>query len=257
MRSPSPVGLGDIHVVCYIPSVCWHGRGWLAKRSASYHRRVIGVEPQRQRDPDRSRIAISDAAEALFSERGYQGASLNEIALAAGLSRAAPSYFFGSKESLYVAVLGRLFAERQEAARSAFVKVHRWVDEGQHTRSLREALRAAVDGYMRFLLQRPAFARLLQWEDLSGGEALRVTPREPNAMRDGFEALARVAPERQIRRFDVDDALFVFISLTFSPITQRNTFMAVLGRDLDDPKVRRRHVRLVVDELMYIVTGRP
>ena len=215
------------------------------------------VGRQRRRDADRSRIAILDAAESLFSERGFRSASLNEIALAAGLSRAAPSYFYGSKEGLYVAVLARLFDERQEAARAAFTKLHAWVDEGQNTRDLRNALIAAVDGYMRFLLGRPAFARLLQWEDLAGGAALQETPREPNAMRKGFEALRRVAPRRRVRRFDVDDALFVFISLTFSPITQRNTFMSVLGRDLDDPKVRRRHISFVVDQLMQIVTDVP
>ncbi|MDP9362946.1 MAG: TetR/AcrR family transcriptional regulator, partial [Chloroflexota bacterium] len=68
----------------------------------------------RTRDADRSREAILDAAEALFAERGYEGASLQEIGRAAGVSRGTPGYFFGSKERLYQAVLERAFAAELE-----------------------------------------------------------------------------------------------------------------------------------------------
>ena len=75
--------------------------------------------PTRRRDPDASRRAILDAAEALFAERGYDGASMGEIGRRAGVSSALPSYFFGGKEQLYVAVLERLIAAREERPRAA------------------------------------------------------------------------------------------------------------------------------------------
>ena len=211
------------------------------------------LETRRRRDAARSRAAILDAAELLFAERGPNGASLSDIARGAQLSRATPSYFFGSKEQLYVAVLERVFAQRQDAARRAFEPLMEWVARpGEHS-TLRTAVWRAVDGYLGFLIDRPAFVRLLQWEDLTGGTLLRVTPREHNAMRIGFEALRTVAPEAGLKSFDVDDVLFVFISLTFSPLTQRNTFMAVLGRDLADVSTRRRHVELAVDQLLRFI----
>ena len=43
--------------------------------------------------------------------------SLQEIGDAAGLSRGTPNYFFGSKQDLYVAVLERVFADPEEAAK--------------------------------------------------------------------------------------------------------------------------------------------
>jgi TetR/AcrR family transcriptional regulator, regulator of cefoperazone and chloramphenicol sensitivity len=60
-----------------------------------------------------TRLALLDAAEALFSERGYGGVSTREIVEQAGANIAAIRYHFGSKEELYKAVLQRAI-ERSE-----------------------------------------------------------------------------------------------------------------------------------------------
>jgi len=206
------------------------------------------------RDAARSRAAILDAAEQVFADRGFDAASLQDIAAAADVSRATPSYFFGSKEGLYVAVLERVFSDRQLAAKEAFEPVEAWA-RGESPLTLREAIERAADGYMVFLLRRPAFVRLLQHEDLAGGRHLAVTPRERNAMAQGFDALRKVAKRRGLRPFRVDDALLLFISMTFSPLTQQSTFMAVLGHDLNDLRTRRRHVELVADQLLHLIAG--
>lgn len=207
------------------------------------------------RDADRSRAAILGAAERLFAGRGFDGASLADIAADAGVSRATPSYFFGSKEELYLAVLEEVFRDRQSAATFAFEPLHAWVRDAGDATSLRARRRRAADGYMSFLLERPTFVRLLQHEDLAGGQHLAMTPRDPNAMAQGFEALRRVAKQRGLRQFRVDHALFLFISLTFSPLTQGSTFMAVLGRDLREPRTRQRHIAFVADQLLHLIEG--
>ncbi len=51
---------------------------------------------------------ILKAAEKLFVERGYGGASMQAIAEEAGLSKANIHYYFTSKEKLYQAVLTRI-----------------------------------------------------------------------------------------------------------------------------------------------------
>jgi len=106
---------------------------------------------------------------------------------------------------------------------------------------------------MEFLLRRPSFLRLLQREELAGAGQLRESPRDSRAIEDAFRALCAVAPERGLRSFDVADAVLLFISLTFSPLSQRATFMASLGRDLDDPDVRRKHQRLVTEQLLHLL----
>ncbi len=106
---------------------------------------------------------------------------------------------------------------------------------------------------MAFLLGRPAFARLIVWEELAGGRGLQVARRESVAVRDAFTTLRAGARVRGLRRFDVGDAELLFIELTFAPLTQRSTFMAALGRDLSDDKVRRSHIRFAVGQLMGLL----
>ena len=206
----------------------------------------------RIRDADRSRRAILDAAETLFAKRGFEAVSLQEIGDTAGLSRGTPNYFFGSKQDLYVAVLERAFADREEATTRAFAPVRAWCDSPR-ARPLREPLTRAIESYMSFLLARPAFVRLIVREELRGGEGLRLAQRESTAMRDALAAVRAVARKRSLRSFDVDDAVLVLVSLTFSPLSQQSTFMAALARDLRDATVRRQHVRLVSEQMLHLL----
>jgi AcrR family transcriptional regulator len=211
----------------------------------------------RIRDADRSRNAILKAAETLFAQRGFESVSLQEIGDAAGLSRGTPNYFFGSKQDLYVAVLEDVFAAREAATRQAFAPVRAWC-ESARAGSLRGPLTRAVESYMSFLLARPAFVSLIVREELRGGEGLRLAQRESTAMREALAAVRAVARERSLHRFDVDDAVLVLVSLTFSPLSQQSTFMAALDRNLTDAPIRRQHVGLVVGQLLHLLgaTGR-
>ena len=56
--------------------------------------------------PD-TRESLLDAAESLFSQRGYNGVSVREIVEAAGVNIAAVNYHFGSKMDLYVETVRR------------------------------------------------------------------------------------------------------------------------------------------------------
>ncbi len=51
------------------------------------------------------REAIIEVAEQLFAEKGYEGASLRELSARAGINVAMVSYYFGSKEDLFKAII--------------------------------------------------------------------------------------------------------------------------------------------------------
>jgi AcrR family transcriptional regulator len=80
------------------------------------------------------------AAERLFSERGYHGVSMDEIAAASGISKPMLYEYFGSKEKLFLACVerarGRLFEEIARAVRGR--------DEPE------QALRAGIEAFLAF-----------------------------------------------------------------------------------------------------------
>ena len=200
----------------------------------------------RTRDAARSREAILAAAETLFADRGFDRTSLSDVGAAAGLSRGTPAYFFGSKAQLHRAVLERAFAARQEATERAFAPVRAWTGGEDE---LRSALTHATQGYLAFLLDRPSFLKLMVREELTDGERLREVPRASTAMQDAFAALRAAG----LTGFDPDDAVVLFVGLTFSALALQPTLMAVLGRDLADPAQRARHVELAVEQLLGLL----
>lgn len=84
-------------------------------------------EKQRQRAPSKRSLAtrerIFDAAEQLFAERGFEGASIRDIARAAEVQGALVNHHGGSKEMLFATVVARRADElariRQEALAQA------------------------------------------------------------------------------------------------------------------------------------------
>lgn len=68
---------------------------------------------ERQRDPERTKKLILDAATAEFAAHGYAGARIGAIAARAGVNQQLISYYFGGKEGLYEAI-SESWRERQQ-----------------------------------------------------------------------------------------------------------------------------------------------
>jgi AcrR family transcriptional regulator len=88
-------------------------------------------------DPGQRREQILDAANSLFAERAYDEVSIEDIASAAGVTRGLVHHYFGGRKDVYVALLERLGAQREERlrpplGRSARARVDdsvaRWLD---------------------------------------------------------------------------------------------------------------------------------
>jgi AcrR family transcriptional regulator len=65
-------------------------------------------KPTRQRDAERTRVAILNAAQTLFSTRGFANTGVREVAELAGVNSALVGRYFGSKEGLFRAALERV-----------------------------------------------------------------------------------------------------------------------------------------------------
>ncbi|UWP89883.1 TetR family transcriptional regulator C-terminal domain-containing protein [Aliiroseovarius crassostreae] len=72
------------------------------------------TQPPQTRIQKRNRAAILDAALDVFSAHGFRGATLDQIAKAAGLSKPNLLYYFPSKEAVHGALLSQLLENWQE-----------------------------------------------------------------------------------------------------------------------------------------------
>ena len=198
---------------------------------------MAGAGVSRGRAPDRSRVAILDAAEELFARRGFEATSLEEVGRDAGLSRGTPRYFFGSKEDLYRAVLERVFADARE-----------WIARGRAASSGGTAevvIAEAVGSYVDFLASRPAFVRLAQWESLTGGRSFGETPPHLAFVRDGLATVGEELSRGTLRTADPAQILIDMVSLCCFPLAHADSFLKALGVDTYDPaflETRKRHV---------------
>ena len=122
----------------------------------------------RRRKGERTAERILDAAEALFAERGYAGATLRDVATEVGLRTPSLYNHFPSKESLYAAVL--------ERGIRPVLDVLTEVVEARD-RSDRD-VRQIVEKTMNLVGRRPDLPRLIQHETLSGGRHLTPMLRE-------------------------------------------------------------------------------
>jgi AcrR family transcriptional regulator len=96
-------------------------------------------------DPTQRRDQILDAANALFAERGYDEVSVEDIAGCAGVTRGLVHHYFGGRKQVYIALLERLAALREEQlpppqGRSARARladdVSRWLDWTETNRTI-------------------------------------------------------------------------------------------------------------------------
>jgi AcrR family transcriptional regulator len=210
----------------------------------------------RKRDAARSREAILVAAEALFAERGYAGVGVGDIAAAAGLARATPTYFFGSKRALYEAVLARATSARESTLAEAFEPVRSWARAGGAPAELRRALLQAIGAYLAFLDAHRSFARLIGWEAQSGAPGLAGGTAQAAAVGDALAALHAVRHERGLGDFDPALVSVALVSMCFLPVAHRATFHATGGIDTSAPRFRQAYCEVVADAVMALVTGR-
>ena len=211
------------------------------------------TSPRKTRDAERTRRQILDAAEELFARQGFDAASLAAIGEAAGVSRGTPGYFFGSKEELYQAVLERMYADRTAALEPVFAPLAEWADQDDPGQPLRAVLTRSVEGYLRFLLDRPTYVDIIEREALAGGDRLRRIVNESTVMEDAFAALRRRADAHGLAAFDAGEAVMCLVGLGFTPIAHRNTMLRRQGMSLDGSRFLDRRTQHIADLLLHLL----
>lgn len=156
-----------------MPAVTTENRAGKRRRAPAPH--------ERQRDPERTKARILDAAMVEFSAKGFAGARVSEIAARAGVNQQLIAYYFDGKEGLHREISRRWRAYEAQAI----------PDDMSPADAIRHYVRASVD----------RGGRLLAWEGLEDTGQDDEEAQERNArLRHEVEVLR----ERQ-RTGDIDD----------------------------------------------------
>jgi TetR/AcrR family transcriptional regulator len=193
----------------------------MATRRSDSTRRAPASE-ERQRDADRSRERLLEAALDVFSAKGFAGARVQEIAERAGVNAQLISYYFGGKEGLYRA-LQRLWFDREAGFNDPEVP-----------------LEELAGRYLHATLSDPRLARLLLWAGLDQPGA--AAGQSPTDDREAELADVRRRQERGelAPGFDPGMLQLIMMGAILAPIALPQVTRELTGLEPTDPEFERR-----------------
>ncbi|HET6253863.1 MAG TPA: TetR/AcrR family transcriptional regulator [Puia sp.] len=186
-------------------------------------------------DKSDKREHILSVAEELFAEKGFDGASVRDIAQRAGVNLAMISYYFGSKEKLLESLLewragyayGILDELNKDESLSQWDKVDR-----------------LVDFYVDRIINNMKFHAIM-WQE-SSARSEEIKNRSIGIKLRNLEQITKIIADGQQKKLfrQVDIPMTVgTIMGTISYYTQSKTYSCVtlsLGEDINDEQYRQR-----------------
>ena len=210
-----------------------------------------GARHRATRNADQTRRAILDAATAEFSEKGFAGARVDDIAARTRTTKRMIYYYFGGKEQLYVAVLERAYRRIRSLEQQLDV------EHLDPVEAIRELAGLTFDHHE----SHPDFIRLVSIENIHRAEHLAhstVLSGLANPALDVLGAILQRGWDAGLFRDDVDalDVHQVISAFCVFRTANRHTFGAIFGRDLLDPATRDHQRQLLGDLLVSFLTAR-
>jgi AcrR family transcriptional regulator len=221
--------------------------------AASPSPEISRPRPRAGRDAGRTQAAILAAATQEFARYGLGGARVDRIAARARTNKRMLYYYFGNKDTIFLAVLEGAYARIRAAEKDLSL-----LDVPPA-----EGVRRLIEFTWNYYLAHPEFLTLLNSENLHRARHLKRS-REIRAMNSPLiETLADVLA-RGRRRGDFRsgvDALQLYISiaaLSYFYLGNNHTLSAVFGRDLASDAARRDRLAHMTDVILgYLRPGRP
>ena len=197
---------------------------------------------------------VFEAALAEFSERGKDGARMQEIADRAGITKAMVHYYFRSKDRLYEAVFAYLM-------RSFFSTFGEALCDAEDFPTV---LRTFVDKYLDILDRNPLLVSFIAREMLDGAPVFKLTvetmlaEKRPFPLRIFIEKCAAASKRGEIRACDPLQTLItvlgasIFTKLAFPMIGVMNPGIAA-----NRGRFTRQRKEHLFDILYYGLKPRP
>ncbi|MBC2595713.1 TetR/AcrR family transcriptional regulator [Ruficoccus amylovorans] len=191
-----------------------------------------------KRDPERTRTALLNAGIELFSSRGYDGVSVDEIVAHAGFNKRMLYHYFENKDGLYVEVLRHVFAKLEACE----------IKSVENASDTKVAIKEILARYFDFLQQNPDFVNLLLWENLNQA---RFIDAHPNILSKApiLERLGEII-QQGIKQGEIDKSvdarhlLILLIGVCFIYFSNRHTLRHSFNLDLNRPSILNQGLQL-------------
>ena len=177
------------------------------------------------RTPTASRLRkernILAEAENHFAQFGFEGASLENIAAAIGISRHNLLYYFPSKELLYQRVLDEVLTQWLEGMEAL-----------SHSDDPHQALRRYIRAKLRYSRMRPQGAKVFAKEVIAGAPryGTAIAERVGPLLKTEVRTFERWAREGRIAKVNFTHLMFIIWSVTQTYAEQEAQFALLLGK---------------------------
>jgi AcrR family transcriptional regulator len=200
----------------------------------------LGEPKFRRRKADRPG-EILDAALAVFAEKGFAAARLDEIAARAGVSKGALYLYFETKEDIFRAVVGQMIAPNIQAVRAMIAA---------HPGPLSDLLRAfgAQVAVLIDTLPIGGVAKMVIGEARNFPEIARVWHDELVVHATGAltDAIRAAQARGEARPGDPRAFALQLIAPMLVGVIWRETFVPVGAEPFDLPALARQHVETII-----------
>jgi AcrR family transcriptional regulator len=187
---------------------------------------------ERQRDAERTKGRILDAAKVEFGAKGFAAARVSDIADRAGVNKQLISYYFGGKEGLYTELTTR------------------WQQASGEMSHADLPLDAVVAGFVMSNLDNRDWARLMVWSNLDAASGPPDQDADQNFLRGQVDELHRRKEAGELPE-DLDPAylLLALFAAASAGVTLPKVARMICAEDPESPEFAKRYA----DQLARLV----
>lgn len=193
---------------------------------------------RKERNSEKSRKDILLAAENQFSEKGFYGARVDEIAELAKINKRMIYEYYENKETLYKSVLYEVY-QRIENSEKEILK------KDLEGKALIEEI---IITYFDFLQNNPTFVNILSWENLNKAKYMEELPIEQVRRQTLNVFCQKITEGKQKGVFskEIDEwqVMMSLIMICYSNFSNRYTLSRLFSKNLMDKDIleeRKKH----------------
>lgn len=193
---------------------------------------------RKERNSEKSRKDILLAAENQFSEKGFYGARVDEIAELAKINKRMIYEYYENKETLYKSVLYEVYQRIEDSEKEILKK-------NLEGKALIEEI---IITYFEFLQNNPTFVNILSWENLNKAKYMEELPLEQVRRQTLNVFCQKITEGKQKGVFskEIDEwqVMMSLIMICFSNFSNRYTLSRLFSKNLMDKDIleeRKKH----------------